>query len=140
MEQEEKYAWLHQRNLFDEHREDERKQGGRSHSTRAPSSEGDLQATETYITTGYEQLAQRDYEEQQNRALPADLSTSAGLIFDGRYNQVTDNIHQQHDWQHNRVEHQLVEFGRGAFEQTGRLQLHPQQIVTRYESKDEEML
>lgn len=88
-------AWLHQqRNAFDQsfHRDGEPKYDCGDH--RRWSHENDLVDAETYITSGYEQLAQRDYDEQTRRALSANLSTSAGLIFGGQYNHATDPIYQ----------------------------------------------
>lgn len=92
-------AWLHQkRHASDQlfHREGELKYDYGDYCSWVR--ENDLEDAETYITSGYEQLAQRDYDEQRSRTVPANLSSSAGLIFGGRYNHATDPIYQGRGW------------------------------------------
>ena len=57
-----------------------------------------LEDAETYMTSGYEQLAERDYEEQGRGAAPTHLSVSAGLIFGGPYSHAADPIYQGRGW------------------------------------------
>lgn len=62
-------------------------------------SEGsNLEDAETYITSGYEQLAERDYQEQSQGTIPTLLSASAGLIFDSRYSHAADPIYRSLGW------------------------------------------
>jgi hypothetical protein len=90
-----------------------------------------LEDAETYMTSGYEQLAQRDYEEQGRRTIPASLSTSAGLIFGDRYSHATDPIYQgQH---HIGRQHHM-------FDHDNQQQTHAEQVITILPSQDEEML
>ncbi len=90
-----------------------------------------LEDAETYMTSGYEQLAQRDYEEQGRRTIPASLSTSAGLIFGDRYNHATDPIYQG---QHN------IGYQHHMFDHENQQQTPAEQIITILQSEDEEML
>ena len=92
-------AWLHQqRNAFDRSFHPEGELRYDYGDCCGLFRDKDLEDAETYITSGYEQLAQRDYDEQMRRAVPANLSTSAGLIFGGRYNHATDPIYQGRGW------------------------------------------
>lgn len=90
-----------------------------------------LEDAETYMTSGYEQLAQRDYEEQGRRTIPASLSTSAGLIFGDRYNHATDPIYLSQ----NNASHQ-----HRIFDHNNQQESHAEQVITILQSEDEDML
>lgn len=103
--------------------------------------ENNLEDAETYITSGYEQLAQRDYDEQSMRAVPTKLSNSAGLIFGGRYNHATDPIYQGRGWLDDHpgqrdVGHHQCSIG----DYPNRQHTQVEHVITIQEAEDEEML
>lgn len=135
-------AWLHQqRKVFDQsfHREGELKYDyGDCCSWLHGNDPGDA---ETYITSGYEQLAQRDYDEQRMQAVSANLSTSAGLIFGGRYNHATDPIYQGRGWLDDHLSQQDVSQHQYNFRECpNRRHTQMEHVITIQEAKDEEML
>lgn len=135
-------VWLHQqRKAFDQsfHREGELKYGyGDFYSWLRDNDTGDA---ETYITSGYEQLAQRDYNEQRMQAVPANLSTSAGLIFGGRYNHATDPIYQGRGRLDNHAGQQDVGQHRYNFRDcANRRHTQMEHVITIQEAEDQEML
>ena len=140
LDDEEKSAWLrYQRSMLMEEHHNEGGPAGGAHSE-GDSSEGeDRNVAETYITSGYELLAQRDYDQQLKRAVGANLSPSVGLIFGDRYNHATDpvydrNMHQPEDPAHHSVDRQY-----GMFDQINHFQVQHQHVVTIHETEDEEM-
>ena len=135
-------AWLHQqRKAFDQsfHRESELKYDyGDYYSWLRDNHSGNA---ETYITSGYEQLAQRDYDEQRMQAIPANLSTSAGLIFGGRYNHATDPNHQGRGWHDDHLGQQDVGHHQYSFhDYSNRRYTQMEHVITIQEARDEEML
>lgn len=100
-----------------------------------------LEDVETYMTSGYEQLAQRDYEEQRRQAIPASLSTSAGLIFGDRYNHATDPIYQGLSWHGDHLgQRDVGHHQKHMFDNTNRRYKQTEHVITIQEAEDEEML
>ena len=135
-------VWLHQqRKAFDQsfHREGELKYDyGDCCSWLQDKNPGDA---ETYITSGYEQLAQREYDEQRMQAVSANLSTSAGLIFGGRYNHATGPIYQGRGWFDDHLDQQDVGHHQYNFlDYANRQHTQMEHIITIQEDKDQEML
>lgn len=135
-------VWLHQqRKSFDQsfHREGDIKYDyGEYCSWLRGNDPGDA---ETYITSGYEQFAQRDYDEQRMQAVSANLSTSAGLIFGGRYNDATDPIYQGRGWFDNHLGQQDVGHHQYKFrDYANRRHTQMEHVITIQEAKDQEML
>lgn len=100
-----------------------------------------LEDVETYMTSGYEQLAQRDYEEHRRQAIPANLSTSAGLIFGDRYNHATDPIYQGLRWHDDHLgQRDVGHHQKHMFDDTNRRHTQTEHVITIQEAEDEEML
>lgn len=100
-----------------------------------------LENAETYITSGYEQLAQRDYNEQGRRVIPASLSTSAGLIFGGRYNHATDPIYQGRGWHDDHLgQRDVGHHHYSTIDHSNRQHTQAEHVITIEEAEDEEML
>lgn len=99
--------------------------------------ESGLEDAETYITSGYEQLAQRDYNAQGIRTGPTSISTSTGLIFGNRWNHATDPIYQSREWHHDHPgqQDQYSMLARNNHHQTP-----AEHVITIQEAEDEEML
>jgi hypothetical protein len=137
VEQEEESAWLPQKgNFWKESCQSEVELKYEHGECGSWFGESGLEDAETYITSGYEQLAQRDYNDQGKRTIPASISTSAGLIFGNRYNHATDPIYQAREWHHDQDQQdQYKNFSRNNHHQTP-----TEHVITIQDAEDEEMV
>ncbi len=95
----------------------------------------DIQTAELYMKSGYEQLAQRDYQSQEPKMGLTNVAPSAGMMFDGQYKSATDPVYRSTGWQLDDMEHQY-----GKFDQISNFQVQAQDVVHIREPEDEEML
>lgn len=141
LEEEEHLAWLrYQINVYRERHQDENELGSVTHGNRNLLEGEDHYSAETYITSGYELLAQRDYELQWKRFVGANVSPSVGLIFGDQYNHATDPVYERNLQQSGDTRRQSTENHYGMFDQADPLQMQHQHVVTMHEAEDEEML
>lgn len=142
MEEEEARAWMrHQRHISMTQQRDVEEQIDRPLLPMCINKEEDLPSAELYMASGYEKLAQRDYQHQQQNPGLANLSPSVGLIFGTRYNKpATDPIYQNNGWHSDGYGPQRMEHQYGIFDQINQLQAEAQGIVHIHEPEDEEML
>lgn len=141
LEEEEHLAWLrYQRNMYRERHQDGNEPGSVTKSDRNFLDGEDQYSAETYITSGYELLAQRDYDLQWKRFIGANVSPSVGLIFGDQYNHATDPVYERNLQQSGDTRRQSAENHYGIFDQAGPLQAQHQHVVTIHEAEDEEML
>lgn len=141
MEDEEAQAWMrHQRHISMTQQQDVEEQIDRPLLPMCIDKEEDLSSTELYMASGYEKLAQRDYQHQQQNPGLANLSPSVGLIFGTRYKPATDPIYQSNGWHSDGYGLQRMEHQYGIFDQINQLQAEAQGIVHIHEPEDEEML
>lgn len=141
LEREEEIAWLrHQRSASREQYHDENGLSGGIQSGRYAFEGTDHHGAEAYITSGYELLAQRDYDQQQKKTVTANLSPSVGLILGDRYNHATDPVYERNGQQPEVLGKRPTEHQYGMFDQINHFQVQPQHIVTIHETEDEEML
>ncbi|MCJ1467982.1 hypothetical protein MMC07_006608 [Pseudocyphellaria aurata] len=139
LEEEEARAWVrHQRHMSVAQQQNEHEQMDRSLFPLCIAKGEGLATAELYMTSGYEQLAQRDYQ-QQNLGL-ANVSPSVGLIFSTRYKPATDPTYQSKSWHPDGFGLQPMEHQYGIFDQINQLQAQAQGIVHIHEPEDEEML
>lgn len=141
LEEEEARAWMrHQRDMSVAQQQDEHEQMDRSSPPLCIAKEEGLPSAELYMTSGYEQLAQRDYQHQQQNLGIANVSPSVGLIFGTRYKPATDPIYQSKSWHPDGFGLQPMEHQYDIFDQINQLQAQAQGIVHIHEPEDEEML
>lgn len=102
------------------------------------------QVAEPYITSGYESLAQRDYEQQANHVYnPLGLSKAYSPLISpmgGQYNRATDPIYGSKEWWLHSMPHQPMEHQYGMFDQMSQSQHQPPNFVGIHGLEDEEML
>lgn len=140
LEQEEESAcFRHQRSALKEQYHDE-SESGDIQSGRTLFEGDDHNGAEAYITSGYELLAQRDYNQQQKRTIRTNLSPTVGLILGDLYNHATDPVYDRNGQQPEDLGKQPTEHQYGMFDQINRFQAQPQHIVTIHETEDVEML
>ena len=102
------------------------------------------QVAEPYIMSGYERLAQRDYEQQANHVYnPLGLSKSYSPLISpmgGQYNRATDPIYGSKEWWNHSMSHQPMEHQYGMFDQMNQSQHQQPNFVGIHGLEDEEML
>ncbi|MCJ1430505.1 hypothetical protein MMC29_008423 [Sticta canariensis] len=141
MEQEEARAWMRQqRHTSMTQQQDEHEQMDRSLVPMCLNKEESLPSAELYMTSGYEQLSQRDYQHQYQNPELANVSPSVGLIFGTRHKPATDPIYQSKGWHSDGFGLGPMEHQYGMFDQINQLQAQAQGIVHIHEPEDEEML
>ena len=101
----------------------------------------DYQAVEPYMTSGYEYLAQRDY----NRQVQAEATTNKayqppGAVITGRNENDTDPVCQPREWWYRYSANQPMEHQYGMFDQMNQFRAQPQTTVGVHGQEDEEML
>ena len=102
------------------------------------------QVAEPYITSGYETLAQRDYDQQANHVYnPLGLSKSYSPPISpmgGQYNRATDPIYGSKEWWRHSTSHQPMEHQYGMYDQMSQSQHQQPSFVGIHGLEDEEML
>lgn len=98
---------------------------------------------EPYILSGYETLAQRDYDFQaqqhpQDEMIDHQLRQRSAHEY--HYDQATDPVFQGRQWWHNFVGNQAMEHQYGAFDQMNQFAPQPSSFVGTHAPEDEEML
>ena len=102
--------------------------------------ESEIQTVEPYMRSGYEYLAQRDYNEQVLKEMVAnEISQPLGSTA-GRQKQATDPVYQPREWWHEYMVKQPMECQYGMFEQVCQLQPQTRPVVEVDDQADEEML
>lgn len=150
LEQEEEMARLrYERNISEEKKAQE---GTNSNHTEPACNgtmivwqEGDGRPNaEPYILSGYETLAQRDYDiqsqQQQQQDEMIDDHPPRQSAHDSHYDQATDPVYQGQEWWHNFVGKQAMENQYGAFDQMNRFGTPSSVSVGVHGAEDEEML
>lgn len=141
LEQEEARAWRrHQQIPSATQQQHDDEQMDRSFVPMCIIQEEGLPSAELYMTSGYEQLAQRDYQHQQQNSGLANVSSSVGLIFGTQYTAATDPVYQSKSWHSDRFGLQPMEHQYGIFDQINQLQAQAPGIVHIHEPEDEEMM
>lgn len=137
LEKEEEIACLqYQKAMFEGEYQDDQ---GDVYDTRNLYGGEGWQTAESYITAGYEHLAQWEYAHQEKKDISAGLSPSIGLIFGDRHNSVTDPVYLRNDCEHEAIGQQSTGYQDGKSGQKSHLQPELQQIITILESEDEDM-
>ncbi|MCJ1373470.1 hypothetical protein MMC20_004698 [Loxospora ochrophaea] len=108
-------------------------------SSLSPIHENIHRTAEPYIASGYEQLAQRDYD-QQAEELGGETQAHFGSAVDEPYNRALDPVHQSREWWHNFVGQQSMEHQYGMFDQLNQFRSPSQQYGGVQGTEDEEML
>ena len=101
----------------------------------------DQQAVEPYITSGYEHLAQRDYNQQ--RQSRQDISRSypnLGIPAETFHYSIKDVVYQPREWWQGYSGDQPMEHQYGMFTQSNHFNRPAQALVGNYGQEDEEML
>lgn len=141
LEQEEARAWRrHQQIVSVTQQQGEDEQMDRSLFPTCTTKEEGLPSAELYMASGYEQLAQRDYQQQQQNLELTNVSPSVGLIFGPGYKPTPDPIYESKSWHSDGFGLQPMEHQYGIFDQINQLQAQVQGIVHIHEPEDEEML
>ena len=102
------------------------------------------QVAEPYMTSGYESLAQRDYNEQANLVYsPVGLAKMYSPLVSpmgGQYNRATDPIYGSKEWWHHSIAQEPMEHQYGMFDQMNQSEHQPPNFVGIHGPEDEEML
>ncbi|MCJ1478021.1 hypothetical protein MMC13_006696 [Lambiella insularis] len=120
------------------HEETDQKMVG--HETSLTLGSGDHHSIEPYIKSGYEVLAERDYNQEANSdSYTSGKSFSHGLAHEDNYTQAVDPAFQSKGWwevySKQPMEHQY-----GMFDQMNQFRAPPQTAVGSKDQEDEEML
>lgn len=99
---------------------------------------------EPYIVSGYETLAQRDYDlqahERQQTDVVLDHYPLQQSMDDRSHSQATDPVYRGQQWWHNFMGSQALENQYGAFDQLNRFEPQPNGVAGTQRQEDEEML
>ena len=101
----------------------------------------DCQIVEPYMTSGYEMLAQKEYDQQAQPGLCTnDTYSPSESVTDGRYQHSTDPVFQGRGWWRHNSAGQPVEHQYGLFDQMNQFHDSPHISVGASGQEDEEML
>ena len=102
----------------------------------------DFEAVEPYITSGYEMLAQRDYDHQsQLKPRVMDTYSPLGSAVGGGYEHSTDPAFQSRQWwRHDYIGQQPIEYQYGRFDQMNQFRAPMHVSAGASGEEDEEML
>lgn len=103
--------------------------------------QGDCQTVEPYMTSGYEMLAQREYDQQVQAGLYAkETHLPSESVFGGHYQHSTDPVFQGREWWRHNSAGRPVEHQYGLFDQMNQFHMPTHIAVGATGQEDEEML
>lgn len=101
----------------------------------------DCQTVEPYMTSGYEMLAQKEYNQQARAGLYAnDTNSPSESVFGEHYQHSTDPVFQGREWWRHTSAGQPVEHQYGLFDQMNQFHVPTHVSVGATGQEDEEML
>ncbi|KAL9105239.1 MAG: hypothetical protein Q9187_008751, partial [Circinaria calcarea] len=103
--------------------------------------QGDCQTMEPYMTSGYETLAQREYDQQLQTGLYVkETHLPSESVVGGHYQHSTDPVFRGREWWRHNSAGQPVEHQYGLFDQMNQLHVPTHIAVGATSQEDEEML